>query len=121
MPVPPRGEAGLSCEVCRGPAGSTPIWGAEMPAPPRGAGLIGGALVCVACDASTSPTQPPVEPGTHVPSNFGDCITCASLLETTRLRVAPNQHSAHGVMKLRISAPPSSASVLLEAHVRVLA
>ena len=48
--------------------------------------------MCVSLgDAPTPPAQPPVEPGTHVPSNFGDCITCASLLETTRLRVAPNQ------------------------------
>ena len=88
---PPAGGSGLVVRGLSWSVGSTPIWGVEMPAPPWGAGLVGAALVCVACDASTPPTQPPVEPGTHVSSNFGDCITCASLLETTRMRVAPNQ------------------------------
>ena len=111
---------GLSWSV-----GSAPIWGAEMPAPhlgpPAGRRLDRrGACVCRLVTRRHRPHNPRSNPEPTCPQT-SVIASHAQVCSRRRVCVWPLISSTHGVMGLRIAAPPFAVSTLYNAHVRVLA
>ena len=102
MPVPPRGEAGLSCEVCRGRS-ARPLYGGSRCRRPRGAPAWQARRSCVSLVTRRHrPHNPRSNPGPTCPQT-SVIAPPAQVCSRRRVCVWPLISSIYGGIRLRIT------------------